>query len=178
MEVGAIANLGASLSQARFETQFTAAVLSAQMDVLQDSGQNALRLIQAPAGSADIVLTFRNVHNWVNAGNDAAMLAAAFKALKPGGILGVVEHRAKPDTSMEVMKKSGYLTQDHVVALAEAAGFKLASSSEINANPKDTADHPKGVWSLPPGLRMGDKNRDHYIAIGESDRMTLKFFKP
>ena len=132
----------------------------------------------APAGSADMVLTFRNVHNWVNAGNDAAMLAAAFKALKPGGILGVVGHRAKPGTSLEVMKKSGYLTQDHVIALAEAAGFKLASSSEINANPKDTADHPEGVWSLPPGLRMGDKNRDHYIAIGESDRMTLKFFKP
>jgi predicted methyltransferase len=76
------------------------------------------------------------------------------------------------------MKKSGYVTQDHVIALAEAAGFKLETSSEINANPKDSANHPKGVWSLPPGLRMGDEDRDRYIAIGESDRMTLKFFKP
>jgi predicted methyltransferase len=132
----------------------------------------------APAGSADMVLTFRNVHNWMEAGNDAAMLGAAYKALKSGGILGVVEHRAKPATSLEVMIKSGYVTQDHVIALVEAAGFKFEASSEINANPKDTANHPKGVWSLPPSLRMGDENRDHYIAIGESDRMTLKFFKP
>ena len=95
-----------------------------------------------------------------------------------GDALQQVEHRAKPATSLEVMIKSGYVTQDHVIALVEAAGFKFEASIEINANPKDSANHPKGVWSLPPGLRMGDEDRDRYIAIGESDRMTLKFFKP
>jgi predicted methyltransferase len=130
-----------------------------------------------PAGKADLVLTFRNVHNWMNAGNDQAILAAAHKALKPGGVLGIVEHRAKPGTSIEDMIKSGYVTQDHVIKLAEAAGFKLADKSELNANPKDSAKHPKGVWTLPPRLRLGDENRDKYLAIGESDRMTLKFVK-
>ena len=130
-----------------------------------------------PAGQADLVLTFRNVHNWMNAGTDAAVLGAAFKALKPGGILGIVEHRAKPGTSREAMIKSGYVTEDHVIALAESAGFKLLESSEINANPKDSANHPKGVWTLPPRLRMDDVDREKYLKIGESDRMTLKFVK-
>lgn len=132
----------------------------------------------APAGSADMVLTFRNVHNWMNSKTDQAMFAAAFNALKSGGVLGVVEHRAKPGTSMEDMIESGYVTQEHVIKLAEQGGFKLLDSSEVNANPKDTAVHPKGVWTLPPRLRLGDENRDHYLAIGESDRMTLKFVKP
>ncbi|MFV8783186.1 class I SAM-dependent methyltransferase [Microbulbifer sp. SA54] len=132
----------------------------------------------APAGSADAVLTFRNVHNWMNQGKEAAAFKAFYDALKPGGVLGVVEHRAKPGTSRENMIKSGYVTQDYVVELAEKAGFTLEEASEINANPKDTADHPKGVWTLPPSLRLGDQDKDKYLAIGESDRMTLRFRKP
>lgn len=132
----------------------------------------------APAGTADMAVTFRNVHNWMSQGNAKELLAALFKSLKSGGTLGVVEHRAKPDTSIEAMIESGYVTQDHVISMVEAAGFKFIQSSEINANSKDSASHPEGVWTLPPSLRLGDKKRDHYLAIGESDRMTLKFFKP
>ena len=132
----------------------------------------------APAGTADMVLTFRNVHNWVSAGTAEAVLGAAYKALKPGGVLGLVEHRAKPGTSREVMDKSGYVTEALTIELVEKAGFKLQKKSEMNANPKDTADHPKGVWTLPPGLRLGEEKRAHYLSIGESDRMTLKFVKP
>ena len=106
------------------------------------------------------------------------MLEAAYVALKPGGVLGIVEHRARPGTKLEVMKTSGYVTEDLTIELAETAGFKLTERSEINANLKDNADHPKGVWTLPPNLRMGDEKRDHYMSIGESDRMTLKFVKP
>ena len=90
----------------------------------------------------------------------------------------MVEHRAPPETSLEEMKQSGYVTEAHVIALAEAAGFKLMEKSEINANPADTADHPAGVWTLPPSLRLGEQDRAKYLAIGESDRMTLKFVKP
>lgn len=132
----------------------------------------------AAPGSADLVLTFRNVHNWLKAGYEAQMFKAFFEALKPGGVLGVVEHRAKPGTSLETMKQSGYMTEAHVIALAQAAGFRLDASSEINANPKDGAEHPEGVWTLPPNLRLGDKDREKYLAIGESDRMTLRFVKP
>lgn len=132
----------------------------------------------APAGSADAVVTFRNVHNWMGGNNEQAAFKAFFKALKPGGVLGVVEHRAKPGTSREGMGNSGYMTQDYVVKLAENAGFVLEEASEVNANPKDTADHPKGVWTLPPSLRLGDEDKDKYMAIGESDRMTLRFRKP
>ncbi|MBB5212028.1 class I SAM-dependent methyltransferase [Microbulbifer hydrolyticus] len=132
----------------------------------------------APEGSADVVLTFRNVHNWMGGNNEQAAFNTFYKALKPGGVLGVVEHRAKPGTSREDMKKSGYVTQDYVIKLAKNAGFELEETSEINANPKDTADHPKGVWTLPPSLRLGDEDKDKYQAIGESDRMTLRFRKP
>ena len=132
----------------------------------------------APAGSADAVLTFRNVHNWMGRDNEQAAFATFYKALKPGGVLGVVEHRAKPGTSLEDMKKSGYVTQDYVIELAKKAGFELEESSEVNANAKDTADHPKGVWTLPPSLRLGEEDKDKYLAIGESDRMTLRFRKP
>jgi len=132
----------------------------------------------APEGSADMVLTFRNVHNWMSAGGDKLAFLSFYKALKPGGILGVVEHRAKPGTSIEAMEASGYVTEEHVIQLAESAGFKLLARSEINANPKDSADHPKGVWTLAPTLRLKEKNKDKYLAIGESDRMTLKFIKP
>lgn len=129
-------------------------------------------------GSADRVLTFRNVHNWMKAGYEADAFAEFFKMLKPGGILGVVEHRAKPGTSLETMIKSGYVTEAKVIGLAEQAGFTLLGASQINANEKDSTDHPAGVWSLPPSLRLGEADRERYLAIGESDRMTLKFEKP
>lgn len=132
----------------------------------------------APAGSADMVLTFRNAHNWHMAGFAGDAFKAFYKALKPGGVLGVVEHRLPEDRPDDAMKSSGYMKRSTIVALAEAAGFKLAGESEVNANPKDTADWPSGVWTLPPGFREGDKDRAKYAAIGESDRMTLKFVKP
>lgn len=130
------------------------------------------------AGSADAVLTFRNVHNWVSAGTADGFFSAFFEALKPGGVLGVVEHRAKPGTDMEAMKKSGYLTEALVIELATKAGFVLEARSEVNANPKDTADHPNGVWTLPPTNRHDAEDAQKYRAIGESDRMTLRFVKP
>lgn len=129
-------------------------------------------------GSADVVLTFRNVHNWV--GNDSApgMFKAFFDVLKPGGTLGVVEHRAAAGADPGKIKESGYLPQDVVIKLATDAGFQLVAQSEINANPKDTKDYEKGVWTLPPSLALKDQDREKYLAIGESDRMTLKFVKP
>lgn len=136
------------------------------------------RPVAAPAGTADLVLTFRNVHNWTAARNDEAMFRSFFDALKPGGVLGVVEHRAEPGTSIEGQIKSGYMTEAYVIGLAKQAGFRLAGRSEINANPRDTRDHPRGVWTLPPTYRMGEQDRAKYSAIGESDRMTLKFVKP
>jgi len=132
----------------------------------------------APRGSVDLVLTFRNVHNWAKAGNAQAMFKTFYDVLKPGGNLGVVDHRAKPGTAFQRQIDSGYLTEAYVIGLAEQAGFKLVEKSEINANPKDTTDHPRGVWTLPPTLALGDVDRAKYLAIGESDRMTLKFVKP
>jgi len=131
-----------------------------------------------PAGSVDMVLTFRNVHNWMGNGSADAMFAAMYKALKPGGILGVCEHRAKGDAPQDPKAESGYVRTDYLVALAKKAGFELIGESEVNANPKDTGDHPNGVWSLPPTLRGGDADRDKFLAIGESDRQTLRFRKP
>jgi len=132
----------------------------------------------APAGMADMVLTFRNIHNWMAAGTADDVFNAMYKALKPGGTLGVVEHRGNPNIPQDPKAESGYVNQDYAITLAEKAGFKFVASSEINANPKDTKDHPKGVWTLPPTLRLKDEDRDKYLAIGESDRMTLKFVKP
>jgi predicted methyltransferase len=137
---------------------------------------NALKPV--PDGSVDMVLTFRNVHNWMGAGSADAMFKAMYAALKPGGILGVEEHRAKESTPQDPKAESGYVRTDYLVSLAEKAGFKLIGKSEINANPKDTADHPNGVWSLPPTFRGGDVDRDKFAAIGESDRQTLRFRKP
>lgn len=132
----------------------------------------------APQESADLALTFRNVHNWIMAGQEHEFFAAFYTALKPGGVLGVVEHRAKPGSDMEVMRTSGYVTEDYVIEVAAAAGFEFVEKSEINANPKDPTVHPRGVWTLPPNYRLGDEDRAKYSAIGESDRMTLKFIKP
>jgi predicted methyltransferase len=128
--------------------------------------------------SADMVVTFRNVHNWVMGDYAPAMFKAFFDVLKPGGVLGVADHRATPGADLEKIKNSGYLPEDYVIKLATDAGFKLDARSEINANPKDDHDHPKGVWTLPPTLALKDVDRDKYLAIGESDRMTLRFVKP
>ena len=133
-----------------------------------------------PAGSADVVLTFRNVHNWIMPaepfGDEA--FRQMFAMLKPGGTLGVAEHRLPESADPAREKSSGYIKVSTVRRLAEAAGFRFVAASEINANPADTKDHPNGVWSLPPSLRGGDKDRERFLAIGESDRMTLKFVKP
>lgn len=132
----------------------------------------------AEANSVDLVLTFRNVHNWMPSGSEAAAFKAFYSALKPGGILGLVEHRADPKMKEDPKAKSGYVSEKQVIRFAQAAGFRLVKKSEINANPKDTKDYQKGVWTLPPTYTEGDKDRAKYAAIGESDRMTMKFQKP
>jgi predicted methyltransferase len=132
------------------------------------------------AGTADVVLTFRNVHNWLMGDEPYAELAfkQMYAMLKPGGTLGVVDHRLPERADSAREKTSGYLKTSTVRRLAEQAGFRFAGASEINANRRDTTDHPEGVWTMPPTLRLGDKDRAKYLAIGESDRMTLKFVKP
>ncbi|MBV8741567.1 MAG: class I SAM-dependent methyltransferase [Sinobacteraceae bacterium] len=132
----------------------------------------------APPGSADMILTFRNFHNWVEAGYAEEMLKGFYKALKPGGILGIEDHRGRNDQPQDPKAKSGYVRQDYVEQLAKKAGFELAGSSELLANPKDTKDWPQGVWTLPPTLALGDKDREKYVAIGEADNFLLKFRKP
>jgi predicted methyltransferase len=131
-----------------------------------------------PPGTADVVVTFRNSHGWWRSDSIGAIYASAFAALKPGGIFGVEQHRAAEGADPSQTAEKGYLPEATVIEAAKAAGFELVEKSEINANPKDTKDHPNGVWSLPPSLDGGDVDRDKYIAIGESDRMTLKFRKP
>ena len=139
---------------------------------------------RVPNGTADVVLTFRNVHNWrmgyQRDGQDYAPQAfqQIFAMLKPGGTLGIVDHRLPESASDERERNSGYIKTSTVRRLAEQAGFRFMGSSEVNANPKDTADWPQGVWTLPPSLRLKDQDREKYVAIGESDRMTLKFVKP
>ena len=127
-------------------------------------------------GTVDAVLTFRNLHNWLGPTMDS-IFSNTHKALKPGGIFGIVEHRAKPGTSMDMMRKSGYVTEAHAIEIAQKHGFVLVAKSEINANPKDLKDYPKGVWTLPPNLRLKDTDKEKYLEIGESDRMTLLFRK-
>jgi predicted methyltransferase len=131
----------------------------------------------APQGSADFVLTFRNLHNWVERNEIDGALRAFHRALKPGAVLGVVDHRGRTDRSQEAQMESGYVRQDYAITLIEKAGFRFAAASEVNANPKDTKDHPEGVWTLPPSYRLKDKDRAKYQAIGESDRFTIKFVK-
>ena len=131
-----------------------------------------------PPASLDMVVTFRNIHNWM--GRDAApqAFAAMFRALKPGGVLGVVEHRGNPAVPQDLKAKSGYVNEDYAIRLIEAQGFRLGAKSQVNANPKDTKDYEQGVWTLPPSYRLGAKDHDKYAAIGESDRFTLLFAKP
>jgi predicted methyltransferase len=133
--------------------------------------------ILAEPNSVDAVLTFRNLHNWLGPLLDT-IFSNSYKALKPGGIFGVVEHRANEGTILEVMKKSGYVTEQHAIAMAKKHGFELVSKSEVNSNPKDIKNYPKGVWTLPPNLRMKEVDKEKYLEIGESDRMTLLFRKP
>ncbi len=132
----------------------------------------------AAPGSVDVVLTFRNIHNWMPRGSQQLMLQAMYDVLKPGGVLGVVEHRGVAGSEQDPQAKTGYVNEDYAIAMIEAAGFVFDGKSEINANPADTKDHPEGVWTLPPTLRLKDQDRDKYLAIGESDRFTLRFVKP
>ncbi len=128
--------------------------------------------------SVDAVLTFRNFHGWIRDGVAQSNLHAFFDVLKPGGILGIVQHRSNNPKPQASGKISGYVSEKQIIKLAKKAGFVLDARSEINANPKDTHNYPNGVWSLPPVLRGGDEDRQKYLAIGESDRMTLRFKKP
>jgi predicted methyltransferase len=136
-------------------------------------------LAPVPPNSVDLIVTFRNLHNWM--ARDAAapaMLKAMYTALKPGGVLGLVDHRADPKAPADPQAHTGYVNEQLAIRLAQEAGFELVAAAEINANPKDTRDYEQGVWTLPPTWRLGDKDRDRYAAIGESDRFTLKFRKP
>lgn len=128
--------------------------------------------------TADLVVTFRNTHNWMGGGQAEAAFQQMYRALKPGGTLGVVEHRGNEATPQDPRARSGYVNQSYAIRLIQGVGFKLVATSEINANPKDTRDYAGGVWTLPPTLAAGDVDRAKYLAIGESDRFTLKFVKP
>ena len=132
----------------------------------------------APPGSADIVLSFRNLHNWLKEGFASEVLAGFDRALKPGGVLGLEDHRGQRNSPQDPKAADGYVRQDYAIALAEKAGFEFVGSSEINANPKDTANWPRGVWTLPPTFRLGNEDRAKYAAIGEADNFVLKFRKP
>ncbi len=157
-------------SRANFEKKMSANSMFDAVEMV------AINSNLAEPNTVDAVLTFRNLHNWLGSDMDL-IFSNSYKALKPGGIFGVVEHRAKPGTSMEAMKKSGYVSEEHAIEIAKKHGFKLMAKSEINANPKDSTDHPGGVWTLPPNLRLKDVDREKYLEIGESDRMTLLFKK-
>jgi predicted methyltransferase len=157
-------------SRANFEKKMSANSMFDTVEMV------AINSNLAEPNTVDAVLTFRNLHNWLGSDMDL-IFSNSYKALKPGGIFGVVEHRAKSGTSMEAMKKSGYVSEEHAIEIAKKHGFKLVAKSEINANPKDSTDHPGGVWTLPPNLRLKDVDREKYLEIGESDRMTLLFKK-
>jgi predicted methyltransferase len=158
-----------------------AAMLTAHPDVYGKVQVTVLaphKMQIAPDGTADMVVTFRNIHNWVWAGIEKEVLAAAFRALKPGGILGVEEHRSNDPQFIPRNPEVGYVGEQHAIELIQSAGFRLVGQSNVNRNPKDTKDYPNNVWSLPPTYADGDKDRARYAAIGESDRFTLKFIKP
>ena len=158
-------------SRARFEEKLSSNIVYDSITLVNLDGR-----LSEP-GSVDAVVTFRNLHNWIGSSMDS-IFENSFTALKSGGILGVVEHRAPTGTLVDSMKKSGYVTENYAIKAAQKAGFVMLGKSEINSNPKDTADHPRGVWTLPPNLRLKDQDREKYLAIGESDRMTLLFRKP
>ncbi len=181
--IGIIADPASVQTDARKETEDLNTRLEAKLAMHPDQyALTQLRQIDPAApvlgspDSVDVVLTFRNVHNWVMDGTQAAMFKAFFNVLKPGGVLGLTDHRANPDPATDGTK--GYLTEQQVIDYATAAGFVLDAKSEINANPKDTKDYPKGVWTLPPSLTLKETDKVKYLAIGESDRMTLRFRKP
>ena len=147
-------------------------------------GQVAMGLFQGEGylddfedDSFDMALTFRNTHNWIRFGGIEEVFQAIYRVLKPGGILGVVQHRAAAGSDAKASAEQGYVPEAYLIRLLEDTGFELVDKSEINANPKDTRDYPEGVWSLPPSYRLGDQDRDKYTEIGESDRMTMKFVK-
>jgi predicted methyltransferase len=144
-----------------------------QVVTFRDDGADVV-----PPGSLDMIVTFRNIHNWMARDSAGQAFATMYKALKPGGVLGVVEHRGNAAVPQDRKAKSGYVNEDYAIRLIEGQGFKLVGESQVNANPKDTKDYEQGVWTLPPTYRLGDKDRDKYAAIGESDRFTLKFVKP
>jgi predicted methyltransferase len=131
-----------------------------------------------PAGTLDMVVTFRNIHNWMARDSAGQVFATLYRALKPGGVLGVTEHRGNPAIPQDPKAKSGYVNEDYAIRLIEGQGFRLVGESQVNANPKDTKDYEQGVWTLPPTYRLGDQDRQKYADIGESDRFTLKFVKP
>ena len=131
-----------------------------------------------PAGSLDMVVTFRNLHNWMAEGMASQVIATLYKALKPGGVLGIVEHRGNPAVPQDPKAKSGYVNEEYAIRLIEAQGFRLVAKSQVNSNPRDTKDYEQGVWTLPPSYRLGDKDHDKSAAIGESDRFTMRFVKP
>jgi len=166
-EDGGLSRWNARVEQqkARFGTILRTTLATGQYDI-------------APPASADLVVTFRNLHNWMQGGYAEAVLAACFRALKPGGVLGIEDHRARNDRPQDPKAEDGYVRQDYAIALAKQAGFVWVEASEINANPKDTKDWPEGVWTLPPTLALKDKDRERYLAIGEADNFVLKFRKP
>jgi predicted methyltransferase len=152
--------------------------LKSQTGTIHETSLGAGHFDIAPPGSADLVLTFRNLHNWMEEGYAEQALAACFTALKPGGILGIEEHRGRNDKPQDPKAKDGYVREDYTIALAKKAGFVPDGSSEINANPKDTKDWVDGVWTLPPTLSQKDKDRAKYVAVGEADNFVLRFRKP
>jgi predicted methyltransferase len=168
-------NPGSERGRQNFLTLLAAA--PAQLGRVQvadfDVGKGSL----AP-GTADLVVTFRELHGWMADGVAPAALADIHRVLKPGGVFGLVGHRGNAALPQDPKAGSGYVNQDYAIKLVEAAGFRLVATSEINANPKDTKAYPGGVWTLPPTFAEGAKDRERYLAIGESDRFTLKFIKP
>jgi predicted methyltransferase len=160
----------------RFHTRIAAE--KDRLGTLHETTLGAGHFDVAPPGSADLVVTFRNLHNWMDEGYADQALAGIFKALKPGGILGVEDHRGRNDQPQDPKAKNGYVRQDYAIALIKKAGFEFVGSSEVNANPRDTKDWVDGVWTLPPTLSQGEKDRARYVAVGEADNFVLKFRKP